>query len=141
MHEALAAAGAVPRFVGARLGAVKGADGGTIEVDVTLEAAPSVLFDAMVVPDGDGAVETLRSAGQAVEFVKDQYRHCKPMLVLGAGAALLSKAGVPTLLPGGKPDPGIVSLKAADGELALDAFVAAIGKHRHFERQIDPPAV
>ena len=141
VHEALTRAGAVPRFVGARLGTVEGAGGETIEVDVTLEAAPSVLFDALVVPDGDAAIETLRSAGQAVEFVKDQYRHCKPMLVLGAGGALLSKAGVPSVLPGGAPDPGIVSVKAKGAAPPIEAFIAALAKHRHFERQIDPPPV
>jgi catalase len=141
VHEALTRAGAVPRFVGARLGTVSGADGAMVETDATLEAAPAVLFDALVVPDGDVAIETLRSVGHALEFVKDQYRHCKPMLVLGAGGALLSKAGVPSLLPGGAPDPGIISVKTKGGALPIEAFLAAIAKHRHFERELDPPAV
>jgi catalase len=141
VHEALTQAGAVPRFVGARLGTVAGADGGTIEIDVSLEAAPSVLFDGMVVPDGDVAIEALRSVGQAIEFVKDQYRHCKPILVLGAGGALLSKAGVPSLLSGGRPDPGILSLKTKGAAPPAEAFIAALAKHRHFEREIDPPPV
>jgi catalase len=141
VHEALTEAGAVPRFVGARLGMVEGAGGEAIEIDLTLEAGPSVLFDALVVPDGDRAIETLRAEGHAVEFVKDQYRHCKPILVLGAGAALLSKAGVPTLLPGGQPDPGIVSVKGVGRTPPIDQFIQAIAKHRHFERQSDPPPV
>ena len=58
VHEALTRAGAVPRFVGSRLGTVPGANGGTIEIDATLEAAPSALFDALVVPDGDVAIES-----------------------------------------------------------------------------------
>jgi catalase len=63
------------------------------------------------------------------------------MLVLGAGAALLSKAGIPVLLPGGKPDPGIVTLKAPDRAPPTEAFIAAIARHRHFERHMDPPPV
>ena len=141
VHGALTEAGAVPRFVGARLGMVEGAGGESIEVVLTLETAPSVLFDALVVPDGDLAIETLRAEGHAVEFVKDQYRHCKPLLVLGAGVALLSKAGVPTLLPGGQPDPGILSVKGVGRTPPIDQFIQAIAKHRHFERQIDPPPV
>ena len=108
---------------------------------MTLEATPAVLFDALVLPDGEAAIETLRTAGHALEFIKDQYRHCKPMLVLGAGGALLSKAGVPTLLSGGAPDPGIVSLKAKGAAPPIEAFIAALAKHRHFEREIDPPPV
>ena len=46
---------------------------------------PSVLFDAAVVPDGAGAADRLSALGHAREFLKDQYRHCKPILMLGAG--------------------------------------------------------
>ena len=78
--------GAVPRFVGPRLGAVRTANGDDIEVEVTLETAPSVLFDAVVMPGRRrGGRRRSRKIGQALEFVKDQYRHCKPILALGAG--------------------------------------------------------
>ena len=43
-----------------------------------------------------------------LEFVKDQYRHCKTILALGAGARLLEKAGIPRELPDGANDPGIL---------------------------------
>ena len=53
--------GAVPRFVGARLGDVRAATTASrIEVEATLETAPSVLFDALVVPDGDRGREDAR---------------------------------------------------------------------------------
>ena len=141
VHEALARAGAVPRFVGSRLGAVQGANGGTIEIEATLEAAPQCCSTRSSCRTEMSRSRGCAAAGQAVEFVKDQYRHCKPMLVLGAGGALLSKAGVPTLLPGGAPDPGIVSLKAKGAAPPIEAFIAALAKHRHFEREIDPPPV
>ena len=50
------AEGAVPRFVSTTLGSVEPISGEAIEVDVSLEAAPSVLYDAMVLPDGADAV-------------------------------------------------------------------------------------
>lgn len=140
LHEGLSAQGAVPRFVGARLGVARTAEGEDIDVEVTLEAAPSVLFDALLVPDGAAAVDALASIGQAVEFVKDQYRHCKPILALGAGSTLLAKAGIPAALPNGKPDPGILHFPS-DADTSLSAFIAAIAKHRHFDRQADPPPV
>ena len=34
-----------------------------------------------------------------LEFIKDQYRHAKPILALGTGADLLESAGVPSALP------------------------------------------
>jgi catalase len=141
LHTTLGGAGAVPRFVGARLGVVTGAEGESIVVEVTMEAMPAVLFDALVIPDGAAAIEALGQAGHALEFVKEQYRHCKPILVLGAGADLLSKAQIPETLPSGEPDPGLLQFEATDIDQAAAAFAAAIGKHRHFERQTDPPMV
>ena len=44
--------------------------------------------------------EGVAAAGHALEFVKEQYRHCKPMLVLGKGSALLRAAGVNTEVVG-----------------------------------------
>jgi len=139
LHEALSAEGAVPRFVGPKLGAVETSDGGSIDVEVSLEAAPSVLFDAVVLPDGEEGVNALAAVGLAPEFIKDQYRHCKAILALGAGAGLLEKADIPRELPTGAKDPGILLSKDA-GRVARD-FVAAIAKHRHLERYTDPPRV
>jgi catalase len=140
LHEALTAQGAVPRFVGPKMGSVESTTGDPVEVEVSMEAAPPVLFDALIVPDGD-AVAALSKLGHAMEFVKDQYRHCKPMLLLGRATELLEKAGVPLKLPTGKPDPGILQYKSGDAEKGLAAFVEALTKHRHFERETDPPVV
>ena len=57
-----------------------------------------------------------------------------------AGSTLATKAALPTSLPDGAPDPGLV---LADGAAAgsLDTFVAAIAAHRAFARETDPPLV
>jgi catalase len=141
LHDGLSEQEAIPRFVGARLGSIESAEGDSIVVDATLEAVPAVLYDALVVPDGRDAVKTLGSLGHAAEFVKEQYRHCKPILVLGAGQDLVENAGVPLTLANGDPDPGLLQFPAEDIELALEQFVAAIAKHRHFAREMDPPPV
>ena len=141
IHTTLGGAGAVPRMVGVRFGAIEGSEGDRVDVDVTLEAMPSVLFDAMVIPDGEAAVAALSAQGQVMEFVKDQYRHCKPILVLGSGAELIKKLGIPDELPNGEADPGLLFFETAEVTKAIAAFAAAIGKHRHFARQTDPPLV
>jgi catalase len=139
VHAALAEEGAVPRYVGTRLGTVQTLGGDTLEVEVTFETMPSVLFDAMVVPGGKVAVETLGNVGQAVEFIKDQYRHAKPILAIREGADLVENAGAPSVLPSGEPDPGMLIGRQATASDLIPDFIAAIGKHRHFERQMDPP--
>ena len=45
------------------------------------------------------------------------------------------------MLPSGKPDPGLLLFGSDDVDAALKAFVAALSKHRHFERETDPPRV
>jgi len=114
--------------------------GDDIEVDVSLEAAPAVLYDALVLPDGDNAIGVLEADGRTLEFSKDQYRHCKPILVFGAGKHLLSACGIDPTLPDGQPDAGLL-LASPTGKATTDDFVAAIAKHRHFARETDPPRI
>jgi catalase len=139
LADRLTREGAVPRFVSTTLGAVQPSDGDAIEVDVSLEAAPAVLYDAVVLPDGPEAITALRADGHTLEFIKDQYRHCKPILAVGASSQLLTACGIDTALSGGQPDPGVMT--TTDASAATDGFVAAIAKHRHFARETDPPRV
>ncbi|MEY2936864.1 MAG: hypothetical protein RL033_7613 [Pseudomonadota bacterium] len=141
LHEQLAEQGAVPRYVGARLGTVKTEAGDPLEVEVTMETAPSVLFDALALPGGKAAAVLLGNLGHALEFIKDQYRHAKPILALGASTALVENAGVPAVLPSGKEDPGLLLRARASASSVLPDFIRAIARHRHHEREVDPPAV
>jgi catalase len=141
LHTGLTAAGSLPRYLGARLGSVDSEDGEPIEVDATLETMPAVLFDAVAVPGGKKAVETLGTLGRAVEFLKDQYRHAKPLLALGPAAALLENAGVASVLPNEEPDPGVLLEEEGNAARALPKFIKAIARHRHYEREQDPPPV
>jgi catalase len=141
LADRLVGAGAGPRFVGPRLGTADAVDGDPIEIDLPMSAAPSVLFDGIVLPDGEAAVQLLAADGRALEFLKDQYRHCKPILVLGAAAGLLAKAGIPTALPLGEPDPGIVVGETDDRGASADSFISALAQHRHFDQETDPPLV
>ncbi|MBB3117987.1 catalase [Pseudoduganella violacea] len=143
IYTALLAQGAVPRLVGSGMGRVGGENGeaGALDVEVTLEAAPAVLFDAVVVPDGAQAAQTLSEDANALEFVRLQYRHCKPLMVVGTGALLLSRAGIPAALPDGTPDPGLIGTERATQEAALEEFIEVLAGHRVWQRESDPPAV
>ena len=140
IQKGLAGAGAVARLVTVRLGNVATDEGDVLEPDATLETAPSVLFDAIIVPDGAEAAATLASLGQALEFVKDQYRHGKAILAVGAGEELLSKAGIPAGRDS-EADFALIRSAAQKSREGLERFIAAVGKHRNWDRQTDPPAV
>jgi catalase len=141
LHRLLAERGAVPRFVGVRLGKIEGATGNAIDVEISLETSPAVLYDALILPDGDAGVAALGESGQALEFIKDQYRHCKPILVLGAAQTLLEAVNIPLTLPDGTADTGLLQFAARDSAAASEAFSAAIAQHRHFARETDPPLI
>jgi catalase len=134
----LAQLGAVPLYIGARLGSVATAEGEAIEVEVTFETMPSVLFDAVAVPDGREAINVLSSLGDAAKFLDDQYRHAKPMLLLGSAVTLLESAGISPTLPSGGPDPGLIVANKADATHVFTRFRNAIARHRHYERGMDP---
>ncbi|MFM9926027.1 catalase [Variovorax sp. H27-G14] len=137
--SALVAAGAVPRLVGARLGTCVGVGGEKFAIDATMENSPGFLFDALVLPDGEAAVEALDADAHTLEFVRDHYWHCKTILALGASEALLAEAQLPMTLPDGAADPGLILAAAAGADEAIAAFITAVGGPRHFDRENDPP--
>ena len=142
IHKLLLAEGAVPRFVGIKLGEVQGKRGqAPLEVEVSMEAMPSVLWDAMIIPAGEGSTEALAQSGHTLEFLKDQYRHCKTILLLGTAVDLLARAGIPSELPSGDADPGLLHYDPESIGDAINAFIAALGQHRHFARETDPPII
>jgi len=139
VHARLLEAGAVPRFVGTRIGPVQTEDGVAIEADASLENEPGFLFDGLVLPDGAAAVPLLAGDGNAMACIRDQYRHGKTILALGQGADLLDMAGVPRTLPGGEADPG---LTVTSNEVAgAEVLIAGLAQHRHPQRETDPPPV
>ena len=141
LHAALAAAGAVPRLVATHVGTVEGEDHSALEADASFENEPGFLFDAMVLPDGEAGVAALAKDAHTLDFIRDQYRHGKTILVLGASKKLLARAGVPEKLGNGNDDPGLIFSSADHAEKGATVFIKAIARHRHPERETDPPAV
>jgi catalase len=141
MYASLLKDGAQPRLVGQKLGRVSTLDDCPLDVEVTLQATPAVMYDGVIVPAGEAAALALSRDGRAIEFVRDQYRHDKPMLALGGGAVLFTAAALPTTLPGGGADPGVIEAPAPDFAAALAQFKAVLARHKVYERETDPPRV
>jgi catalase len=135
-HAGLRSAGATVHLIAPRLGAVKPAKGESFDATGTLENSAPVLFDGVVLPDGADGVKVLGSHAEVMDFVSNQYRHGKTIFAIGASKVLLERAGVSATLPVGGADPGVVMGGAAKAEHALADFIAALGKHRHPEREL-----
>ncbi|MEB0163769.1 catalase, partial [Glaciimonas sp. CA11.2] len=135
IYASLLADGAVPRLVGAQLGKVATSDGDFLDVEISLEAAPSVLYDAVVIDANstDIAAKWTKNM-QAMDFLRDQYRHCKQIMVVGNGAALFEAAGV-TLAPVPQHDPSFIDTNAHTLTQAIDAFKLALASPRELMRE------
>ena len=140
VYAALLAKGGVPRLVSSKLGSLVSEDGDMLDVEISIEAGPSVLYDALVIADGESSAANLSMDADALDFVRQQYRHCKPILAIGAGENLLTVADIPMELPDKGYDHCIISA-AHLADDAIDAFVASLASHRCFYRETDPPSV
>ncbi|WP_124552619.1 catalase [Methylophilus methylotrophus] len=140
LYDAILSQGGVPRLLSIKLGKVETAQGSALDAEATLETMPNVLFDAMVIADGERSIANLALDGRTVEFLRDQYRHCKPILVPRGASHLLQKAGIETMLPDGNPDPGLI---IAEDRLSdeIEMFLMTLAKPRDHGRETDPPLV
>jgi catalase len=133
--------GVVARIVGPRIGPMPTTSGVALDADASMENEPGFLFDALILADGQEAVAELAHDGRTMEFIKDQFRHCKTILAIGEASRLLTEAGLPisldkSLAQGGT---GLIVANPDDADLAVGAFIDALGRHRHFGREMDPP--
>ena len=133
--DALAAAGAVPRYLAARLGTVDAA-GRPMGIDATFENSPSVLFDAVLLPADAMSVATLSVSAPVRDFIKEQYRHGKAIALAGGELSALAAFGIEIDADDADACAGIVA-----GKRVAEGFERAIGAHRHPARETDPPRV
>jgi catalase len=128
LKDAFVAAGAAPHVIATHKGAIAARDGSEITVDRSFHTASSAEADAIVVADGAG----LADDPIAQTYVASAYRHHKTMAAWGDGVELLTRAGAES------DEPGIVTAEQSTSEFAA-AVVAAMEKHRHWERTATHP--
>jgi catalase len=121
--ETLSAAELVPETIGPRAGTVA-ATGGPMKVNRAAPNAPSVVYDAVLVPTGVGSAMAAETLVQ--RFVHEAWRHGKPIAVAPDGESLLQAAGVPA------DSEGVTVIAAAQ---FLTRMIADLGKHR-FPRRV-----
>jgi len=87
------------------------------------------------VPGGAQSVKALAQSGAAMLFVREQYKHAKPLCALGDGVALLESAGIHAADAASAKALGVIvgNAQAAQAGIAV-AFEAAIAHGRFFNR-------
>jgi catalase len=153
LTTALAAGGAKVETVSLRLGQIRGADGQPVKVDKTLLTAGSIMYDGVFVVGGRPSVDTLKMEGDALHFINEAYRHCKPIGATGEGTELIKDSDVERQTGNGRAGNGraggngnghngrqpdlqgvIRGGQASDTSTAVQQFVESLGQHRFFAR-------
>ncbi len=133
MQKALREAGAEAKVVAPRLGMLKSAKGAQVHIDFSFLTSSSVLFDAVYVPGGDRSAQALEKEGDAVEFVKEAFKHCKTIAATGAGGRFLRTV---CLRPDESEDGGLIIGHEDDARGVVFRFIDAMALHRHWEREL-----
>ena len=140
LYDLLLSEGAVPRIISTKLGKLNTSQGGKMDVEATFETMPNVLFDGMVIADGEDSIVNLALDAHTLEFLRDQYRHCKPILAPQLSQTLLGQAGIAVTLPDGTPDAGLI-IASKDFVKSIQNYITVLGQPRDFTRETDPPMV
>jgi catalase len=136
IQQALLDAGATTKVVAAHLGTVASSSGQQVAVDHTFQNMPSIMFDAVLVPGGAAAAQALMKDGDAVHFVLEAYKHCKPLCLIGESVEVLRSVGV-ALADAPAPAGVVIGTNEPTARIQLGQdFIAAIGKHRHWARTL-----
>ena len=126
LRDALEKAGASAKLIGPSAAPVKAQSGAELIPHASWDGLPSVVFDAVFVPGGAPAVQTMGGDGRALHYLLEAYKHLKPLAFAGDAQALVAQLGLPA-------DEGVVQ-----GGSANDVFgplEAALKQHRVWARE------
>jgi catalase len=154
-REALEKEGARVTIVSKFLGTLEG-EGGSVEVDKIYVTTASVLFDAVFVPGGRTNVDTLKTHGDALHFIKEAFKHGKAIGATDEGVELLRAADLRGIQLADSSEVvdsrGVVTVAgresvadrvrgAVGGEESTGTggfagrFLQAVAQHRHWDRE------
>ncbi len=142
VKDALEAAGAVTEFVSITRGMPAPKPGEfSMEVNKTFLTASSIMYDAVFIPGGKN-VGALKTSGEAIQFVREAFKHCKPIAALGEGVEVLATSNLMDVKLSAAQskkvsiDKGVISsYNMTDLDEFLQTFIQAITHHRHWERE------
>lgn len=136
IQKALADLGAYSKIIAPSGGKVTSKDGTDIKVDHSYLTTSSVMFDAVYIPGGAKIIDAFTGNGYAIDFIREAYRHCKTIAASDEGCDIVDVA-CGSQDPVGVSEASIGVLLGRDitlEQLTID-FIAAIAKHRHWQRE------
>lgn len=133
IKAALKAQGAKGEVIAPKLGTITGQNKSGVPADKTLFNTASVLYDAVYVPGGAKSVEALSANGDAIHFLNEAFKHCKPIGLDADALPVFEQPYFADKVSADKKSPGIIvneNLKMFPG-----LFINAIKEGRFWERE------
>jgi catalase len=128
VKDALMAREALVELIAVHAGMITDSAGKPQKVNRAAANAPSVIYDAVVVPGGSSAAALVKS-GLAIHFLNEAYRHGKPIAAISDGSLLLDACSLGET----KAQDGVI---VGEGANAINALIAALLQHRFPRRLI-----
>ena len=132
----LQAEGAQYKIIAPKLGTIRSISGKEIVVAQSFLIATSVVFDAVYIAGGAACVNALLAEADALHFVEEAYKHCKPIAAEADAVKFLDMTWIGNKMSEDNYDAtadGVI-INTNKGSLAK-AFVAAIKQHRFWARE------
>jgi catalase len=134
LKEWLMSKGAMAEVVSSKFGNL-----GDVKVDKSYITTASVLYDSIIIVDGEENLNRMVENGETIHFVNEVYKHCKTIATVGKGQQLLSHTALKDLVTSYQEskDPweekGVVGGSGLDSGF-LEKYEKALAKYRHWQR-------
>jgi catalase len=129
---------ATVEIVAPHLGYITGENNTSILVDRSLLTTPSVVYDAVYVPGGKNSVATLQAEPDAVHFLNQAFKHCKPIAADVSALQVLEETYFNKKLPEDNSRETVLRegiVLGDDAEKLAKLFIDAMKMHRFWERE------
>lgn len=138
MKERLMAEGAVAEVIAPKLGYIVSESNQALKVDKSFLTAASVLYDAVYVPGGMNSIATLTAEADAIHFLNEAFKHCKPIAADAFSLPVLKETYFGKYLPANHKEASQMIegvLVHEESEVLRAEFIEAIAHHRFWQRE------
>jgi len=138
IQKELTTEGAVVEVIAPRLGFISGEKNTPIEIKKSFLTAASVFYDAVYVPGGTNSVATLEAEADAIHFLNEAFKHCKPIAADEGARQVLEATYFSKKLPADDREETVLSegiVLSSNLKNLGNLFIKAIAQHRFWERE------
>ena len=136
--SALEAADAIVKLVAPKLCAIKSENDTEFPTMKSFLTTASVLYDAVYVPGGINSVASIAAEPDAIHFLNEAFKHCKPIAADTAAMQVLNETYFAKKIPADFSEENVMRTGIVVGENGGDLsplFIKAIAQHRFWDRE------